>query len=92
MTVMDQKTKELIGVAVSVVAKCMPCLDYHVAEARKAGATEDEMIVAVRLARMVRQAGDANMDKYTDETLGVTVLEQPAPSACCCGSDSDCCP
>lgn len=91
MAVMDQKTKELIGVAVSVVAKCQPCLEYHVEEARKAGATDAEMSVAVRLARMVRQAGDAHMDKYTDETLGVTVTDQAAPGACCCGSNSDCC-
>ena len=35
MAVMDQKTKELIGVAASVVAKRQPCLEYHVAEDRK---------------------------------------------------------
>jgi AhpD family alkylhydroperoxidase len=88
--VLDPKTRELIAVAASVVAKCQPCLDYHVEEARKAGASDSDMRNAVSIARMVRKAGIENMDKYTDERLGVAEPEQPAPSACC-SSDDKCC-
>lgn len=86
----DPKTRELIAIAASVVAKCQPCLDYHVEEARKAGASDSDMRNAVSIARMVRQAGNDNMDKYTDEKLGGAAQEQPAPGACCC-SDDKCC-
>ena len=87
---LDSKTNELIAVAASVVAKCQPCLDYHVEEARKAGASDSDIRNAVSIARMVRKAGNDNMDAYTDEKVGSTP-EQAAPGACCCGSDSDCC-
>ena len=86
---LDSKTNELIAVAASVVAKCQPCLDYHVEEARKAGVSDSDMRNAISIARMVRQAGDDNMDKYTDDKLGEVVQEQQ-PSACCGGSDSCC--
>jgi 4-carboxymuconolactone decarboxylase len=86
---LDPKKGELIAIAASVVAKCQPCLDYHVEEARKAGASDSDMRNAVSIARMVRKAGDENMDKYTDEKLG-TAPENAAPSACCC-SDEKCC-
>ena len=86
---LDPKTNELIAIAASVVAKCQPCLDYHVEEARKAGASDSDMRNAVSIARMVRKAGDENMDKYTDEKLGAAP-EHAAPSACCC-SDEKCC-
>ena len=87
---MDPKTRELIAIAASVVAKCQPCLDYHVEEARKARASDSDMRNAVSIARMVRKAGNDNMDQYTDERLGATAPEPPAPSACCC-SDEKCC-
>jgi len=85
---LDPRARELIAVAASVVAKCQPCLDYHVEEARKAGASDSDMRNAVSIARMVREAGIENMDEYTDEKLGAAP-EQPAPSACCC-SDEKC--
>ena len=86
---LDPKTRELIAIAASVVAKCQPCLDHHLGEARKAGASESEIRSAVGMARMVRKAGNENMDKYTDEKLGAAP-EQAAPSACCC-NDEECC-
>jgi len=86
----DPKTRELISIAASVVAKCQPCLDYHMEEARKAGASDSDMRNAVSIARMIGKAGDDNMDAYADEKLGGAAPEQPAPSACCCSSESCC--
>lgn len=85
---LDPKTRELISIAASVVAKCQPCLDYHVEEARKAGASDSDMRNAVSIARMIRKAGDDNMDKYADGKLGVSE-DMPAPNSCC--SDKKCC-
>jgi AhpD family alkylhydroperoxidase len=86
----DPKTRELISIAASVVAHCQPCLDYHVVEARKAGASDSDMRNAVSIARMIRKAGIENMDKYADEKVGGAESEQPAPSACCCSGESCC--
>ncbi len=85
---LDPKTRELISIAASIVAKCQPCLDYHVEEARKAGASDSDMRNAVSIARMIRKQGDENMDIYADEKLGGAAQEQPAPSACCCSGGS----
>ncbi len=40
---LDVKTKELIAVAVSVVAQCQWCIALHVKEALEAGATPEEI-------------------------------------------------
>jgi len=86
---LDPKTRELISIAASVVAKCQPCLDYHVEEARKAGASNSDMRNAVSIARMIRKAGDDNMDKYVDAKFG-EAAGQAAPSACSCSKDGCC--
>ena len=73
----------LVAIGAPVVANCQPCLDYHVKEARKAGASNCEMNDAVSIARMVRKAGAEKMDKYADEKLGGLAPEHEVPSACC---------
>ena len=41
---LDNKTKELIAVALSIATKCPYCIPYHVEKALKAGASKDEMM------------------------------------------------
>jgi AhpD family alkylhydroperoxidase len=44
------KEKELIAVAISMVLKCDVCLQVHAAEARKLGATMEELREAMNVA------------------------------------------
>jgi 4-carboxymuconolactone decarboxylase len=79
----DPKTRELIAIAASVVAKCQSCLDYHVEEARKAGASDVEMRNAVSIVQTVRKTSNEKMDEYSDGQLGATT-EQDHPAGFCC--------
>ena len=40
---LDKKSIELIAVAASVCVGCAPCTDFHVSEAKRCGATSDEI-------------------------------------------------
>lgn len=51
---LSAKTKELIAVAVTHVTQCDACLQLHVKNARKLGATEAEIIEAVWVAAELR--------------------------------------
>jgi AhpD family alkylhydroperoxidase len=61
MTVLD---KELVAVAVSVAAGCRPCATYHLAEARKAGATDSAIEKAVAEAVCVRTGATEEMRRH----------------------------
>jgi AhpD family alkylhydroperoxidase len=39
---LDGKTKELLGLAASLVLRCDDCIAYHVIRAKETGLTEDE--------------------------------------------------
>ena len=41
--VLDVKTKELIAMACSVMADCVPCIEYHHKKAIEAGATKGDI-------------------------------------------------
>jgi len=47
---LDEKTKELIALAIAVIAKCDECIAIHVEEALKSGATRQEIIEALGVA------------------------------------------
>jgi AhpD family alkylhydroperoxidase len=49
-----KKYKELIAVAVALTTQCPYCIDFHSASARKAGATETELVEAAMVAAALR--------------------------------------
>jgi len=46
---MARKWKELIAVGVSVVIDCESCMQWHIEQAHRAGATRDEILEAVEV-------------------------------------------
>ena len=51
--ILDRKSKELIAVACSVMADCVPCIDWHYQHAITAGATKEEISEALAIAMAV---------------------------------------
>lgn len=76
-------TKELIAVGASITANCRPCLQYHVAKARESGADDEEITMAIAVAKAVRKGASARMDDFA-AGLGA------APAAAECGAGQGC--
>lgn len=79
---LSQKEKELVAVAASVAAGCIPCTRYHVGEVRAAGATTGEITDAVEAALCVKGSARGIMEKAAYDALGSPRAEPPA---CCAG-------
>ena len=46
----DKKTKELMALSISIVTKCEPCMEWHLDQAIKAGATDEEIYETIDVA------------------------------------------
>jgi AhpD family alkylhydroperoxidase len=44
---LDKKSKELIAVGASIVINCESCMQWHIEQALKAGATEEQVLEAI---------------------------------------------
>jgi len=44
---LDKKTKELMALAISIVTKCEPCMEWHLDQALQAGATDKEIFETI---------------------------------------------
>ncbi|MGC4004439.1 MAG: carboxymuconolactone decarboxylase family protein [Pirellulales bacterium] len=51
------KYKELMAVAVALTTQCPYCIDIHSTNARKAGATDDELAETALVAAAIRAGG-----------------------------------
>ena len=80
--VLDAKTKELIAVALSVAARCDPCIGFHAQALVKLGATRAEM--AETMAMAVYMGGGpslmyaAKMSAAFDEFTAAAAAAAPA--------------
>ena len=50
---LDKKTKELMGLCVSLAMRCDSCVKYHIEEALQAGASEAEIIETFEIATVI---------------------------------------
>jgi AhpD family alkylhydroperoxidase len=66
---MDARTKELVAIGASFAARCQPCIRHHLAKAREAGASEEDIRAAVDLGKRISAVGNERMAEFTDTIL-----------------------
>jgi len=50
---LDERTKELLGLATSMVLKCDDCVAYHIIRCVQLGVTDEELLEALNVALVV---------------------------------------
>ncbi|MBI5505222.1 MAG: carboxymuconolactone decarboxylase family protein [Deltaproteobacteria bacterium] len=82
-TRLSEKEKELVAVAASVAAGCIPCTRYHVKAVQTAGATLDEVTGAVEVALRIKRGAAAVMEGVARTALGLNADSATAAAAGC---------
>jgi AhpD family alkylhydroperoxidase len=50
---LDEKTKEMLGLAASMVLRCDDCVSYHIQECKKHGVSDEELFDVFSVALVV---------------------------------------
>lgn len=50
---LDEKTKEMLGLAASMVLRCDDCIDYHILQCVNAGCRDEELYECFNIALVV---------------------------------------
>lgn len=80
MEKLTMRERELVALGAALGSNCVPCIEFHIPEARKAGLSEGQIGEAVRLADKVRQVPAAKVLKVALEML----TAEPAPESSGC--------
>ncbi len=49
------KERELVALGAAIGSNCVPCVEYHIPTAKKAGLSDDQINEAVKIAEMVKK-------------------------------------
>lgn len=71
---LDEKTKQLIAVAVAHTTQCPYCIDGHTKLAKRKGATPEQIMEAVWVAAEMRAGG-----AYAHSTLALRAIGETEP-------------
>lgn len=100
MDTLTTRERELVALGAALGSNCVPCVEYHVPEARKAGLTDRQIGEAIQLADNVRQVparkvleaalgtlpkGDARSDTERRDSGCAQSASGAAPWQRCCG-------
>ena len=87
MSELDRREREFVALGASLASNCVPCIEYHILAARKAGISDTQIREAVELADSVRRVPSQQVLSKADALL------ESAPRTDGCGpadSSSDC--
>ena len=65
------KEKELVCIGAAVATGCKPCTDYHFKKVREAGASDEEIKLAISDALSVRDSAKEIMENHGLKHLGI---------------------
>ncbi len=94
MTTLSFRDRELVALGAALAANCVPCIEHHVPEARRAGLSDAEIGEAVALADRIRRVPAAKVLDVANALLGGTPLSATSPcceAAAAIAPDKSCC-
>ena len=84
MATLNPRERELVALGASLASNCVPCIEFHIQEARKANLTDEEISAAIDLADKIKRVPAAKVLEAATGMLSKPNAEpKVAPGACC---------
>jgi len=74
---------ELVAIGAAIAANCDPCFKYHFQQARKLGISREDMMLAVKTARSVKETPAKAMLQLAHRYLEGDSVGLPTVQSCC---------
>lgn len=81
MSTLSPRDRELVALGAALASNCVPCIEFHVPAARKAGLSDADIAEALAVADRIRQVPAG---KVLDAAHAQLSLGDPAATASAC--------
>ena len=84
MNDLTARESELVALGAAMGSNCVPCIEYHIPEARKAGLSDAQIRAAIEVADRVRKVPARKVLETASAILGggAGVAEEAAQEGC----------
>jgi 4-carboxymuconolactone decarboxylase len=94
MSELNNRERSLVSLGAAIAANCIPCIEFHIPDAKNSGLSESEIKEAVEIAAKVRRVPAWMIMQTALARIEVSASEagEKTAAGCCCAgpSDSDC--
>lgn len=81
---LNPRERELVAIGAALASNCVPCIEFHIQEARKAGLSDAEIAEAIEFADTIKRVPADKVREAAAHRLSTPASEPAAaPSACC---------
>lgn len=89
MNILNSRERELVAIGAALASNCVPCVEFHIQAARKAGLTDAEISEAITFADKIRRVPANKVLEAASQQLSTPLGEQSAAPGACCAHASD---
>lgn len=82
MSTLSLRDRELVALGAALASNCVPCIEFHVPAARKAGLSDAEIAEAVAVADRIRQVPAGKVLDAAHAQLSADAPPAAPTSAC----------
>ena len=75
--------RELVALGAALGSNCVPCVEHHISEARKAGLTDPQISAAIQLADQIRKVPAAKVLNAALQMLGEKTVSAEGKGPLC---------
>ena len=76
---LSARDRELVSLGAAMGSNCVPCIEHHIPQARKAGLSDAEISEAIRLSDGVRQVPARKVLDIALQLVGTNPAHSDAP-------------
>jgi 4-carboxymuconolactone decarboxylase len=80
---MTPDVAELVAIGAAIGCNCIPCVKYHIDQARTLGVSDEDILQAVALGNKVKQTPAKLVLQQADRQLDGRVMKTIDPEAAC---------
>lgn len=83
MTTLNSRERELVALGAALASNCIPCIEFHIPAAQKAGLTDAEIAEAIELADKIKRVPAEKVLEAATLRLATPASELQKPGGCC---------
>ena len=89
MTILNARDRELVAIGAALASNCVPCIEFHIKAARKAGLTDAEIAAAIEYADKIKRVPADKVLEAASLQLSMPINDSIAAPGACCAPTTD---
>jgi 4-carboxymuconolactone decarboxylase len=95
MSELSDREQELVALGAAIASNCVPCIEFHIPEAKQKGLSDRQIKEAIQVADKVRRVPARMVLQTALAKINEGSMEAASEAGCGCeesrqGADSDC--